>query len=175
MGVRKLGCLIGAQIKEKIMTTTKNLPALFPHFDIREFEPFDILFKEVVETLFPEHKQLSEVHFGRFPKLNIMEYSDRLEIIAEIAGLTKDDIYIKIEDGILTIDGQYRSTRDEENTEEPRFVVRELRRSYFKRDIILGDTLDEESISATFDNGVLKIVINKKEVEKSKARKIEIK
>jgi len=159
------------------MTTTKNLPSIFPRFDIREFEPFDLLFKEAIESLFPEHEKFSRVAWGRFPKLNILEYSDRLEIEAELAGLTKDDIDIKIEDGILTLSGLHQSGNHKEGKkeEEPRYIVRELRRSFFKRDIVLGDTLDEESVNATFNNGVLTITIDKKEVDKPKARKIEIK
>lgn len=154
-----------------MVSTTNKLPALFSHFDVREFTPFDTIFADALKDLFPEWKKRFP-QGSAYPKVNVVDYSDRVEIEAELAGLTKDDVDVKIEDGVLCISGQ--SSREGEQDKEGRYLVRELKRSFFQRSFLLGDEFDQERVKASFDNGILTIVISKIEPEKPKARSIQI-
>lgn len=120
-----------------------------------------------------------------YPKLDIIQKSDKLLINAEIPGLTKDDIEVKLEDepeleGVtindsvkLTICGSKRQTKIEENDS---VLLKELKHSAFSRSIFINKKLvDVNSYEATFNNGILEIVFKlNKSVEKSNKDKIKV-
>lgn len=103
-----------------------------------------------------------------YPKIDIIDYNDKVEIIAEIVGLSKEDVKIKLEDDILTICGNKRT--EENKQEEGKYIYREIKRTAFERDIQLNSNLDKEKMKAKFENGVLNITIPKKvsDVDKNK-------
>lgn len=148
----------------------KIVPALFSLRD--EFlQPFDQVFDQMMTTQFPTFFEQAGIdfHAGSYPKCNIVDKDDEIEITAEIPGLNKDDVNIKVADGILTISGK----RVTENNGTPEtFIRRELKHSSFKRSFTLSDTLDTTRISAKFENGILNLIIPKK--EEAKPRTIEV-
>ena len=75
----------------------------------------------------------------------------------------------------LDVDGQYLTIRAERvapSAEGRAWLARENRNGSFVRRLTLGDTVDRENISASYDAGVLSVTIPV--AEKAKARKIEI-
>jgi HSP20 family protein len=75
----------------------------------------------------------------------------------------------------LDVDGQYLTIRAERvapSAEGRAWLARENRSGSFVRRLTLGDTVDRENISASYDAGVLSVTIPV--AEKAKARKIEI-
>jgi len=59
----------------------------------------------------------------------------------------------------MTISGNGKGSYDS----NVRYIRRELKHSSFKRSFELGDTLDTTKITAKFENGILKIIIPKKD------------
>ena len=88
-------------------------------------------------------------------------------------GLTKDEVNIKVENGVMTISGN--NTYKSSGSSEVKYIRRELKHSSFKRSFELGDTLDPTKISAEFENGILTITIQKREEAKPHSIDIEIK
>jgi len=122
---------------------------------------FDKLFDDAFRGNFPDvYKSFGIDPFSKtsYPKVNVVSFGDKIEIEAEIAGYTRDDISVQIEDNILSIVG--KTTATDANKV---YILRELKRSSFSRSFKLSDELDAEKIDATFKDGLLKLVIPRKE------------
>lgn len=106
------------------------------------------------------------------PSVNITENETQHNIILAAPGLDKSDFVIKVEKDQLLV-----STNKElvANKKDSAFLRREFSYSSFKRSFHLPETIDRENISATYIDGILKITIAKKNVQKGyKDRKIDI-
>ena len=139
---------------------------------------FDKIFDDAFRGFYPElHKTYGIEPFAKssYPKVNVISFDDSIEIEAEIAGYTKDDISVQVEDDILSIVG--KASQLAEQTDKSVYLLRELKRSSFSRSFKLSDQLDAEQIDATFKDGLLKLVIPRKKltVSEGKVNRIQIK
>jgi len=103
------------------------------------------------------------------PSVDLTEKDGKYSLVAEIPGLKKEDISISFENGLLTIKGQKETDHEEKNEE---YYLRETRSGSFSRSFELPREVDTEGIEATYENGVLKVVLP--HAEDSKSKKIEI-
>jgi len=128
----------------------------------REFlTPFDELFNELFNSSFPAlHSELGNDFFaqGSYPKCNVVNFDDRIEIEAAIPGLSREDIEVEVAEGVLTIRAESNQRND---IEDSQYVKREVKRSAFARSFKLGENLDEASITGIHDHGILTLVIPK--------------
>lgn len=104
------------------------------------------------------------------PAVDIFEDSDRYVLRADVPGVDASAIEVTMNDGALTLSGERKEQRKEEN-ERYRRIERSTGR--FLRRFTLPDTADAEGISASSANGVLEVVIPK--VAKVQARRIDVK
>ena len=134
--------------------------------------PFDTIFNQMQEQMFPNMKQDLGIDFvkGAYPKVNVYDYDDKIGIIAEVPGLSKKQIDITIEEGLLTIAGDKHGFDDR----NARVIRRELKHSSFRRSFELSDDLDHDSVSASFDDGLLSISIDKKTPAEPKTTRVKI-
>tara|TARA_Y100000385_G_scaffold191361_1_gene197880 strand:+ start:1111 stop:1584 length:474 start_codon:yes stop_codon:yes gene_type:complete len=144
--------------------TKRKRPTQMAFIDMRDefLKPFDQVFDQMLTQQFPNFAEQTGIDFlkGAYPKCNIIDTAEDVQVIAEIPGLTKDEVNIKVESGVMTISGkQAFASKDM----EVKYIRRELKHSSFKRSFELGDTLDPSKISANFENGILNITIPKKE------------
>ena len=102
-------------------------------------------------------------------KCDIYEKDNKYYIEMEVPGFKKEDIDISLKDGNLTVKAEKKMS-NEEKDDDKKYLRKE--RSYMRteRSFNLGN-IDEENIDASFENGVLNIVIPKAEENK---RTIEI-
>jgi HSP20 family protein len=106
---------------------------------------------------------------GAFPALNVGTTPDAVEIYAFAPGLDPAKVEVSVDKGLLTVAGE----RAEENTGETDTVyARERFAGSFKRVVSLPDDADTGRVEASYRNGVLKIVIPKREA--SKPKRIEV-
>lgn len=101
---------------------------------------------------------------GAYPRVDVTAFDDRIEILAEVPGLKKEEVDVQVCEGLMTIRGNKR--HDTEEKKGGKVVYKELKRSSFQRSFVLDDTLDTNSIDAKFDDGLLTIVIKKLEPSK---------
>lgn len=106
------------------------------------------------------------------PVVNTREGEYAYHIELDLPGIKKEDIDITTEDNVLTISGE-RKVKDEVNEED--YYKVESRYGKFSRSFTLPEDIDVENIHAESANGVLEVIIPKKEDEAKKPRKIEIK
>lgn len=108
------------------------------------------------------------------PSVNIKESDDKFEVELAAPGMDKNDFKVTLNDSLLTISS---SKNDEKETVEDNFTRREFSYQSFQRSFKLpNNVVDEENIKANYDNGLLHLVIPKKEEAKENkaSRVIEI-
>ena len=105
-------------------------------------------------------------------KCDIYEKDGNYHIEMDVPGFDKKDISIEANDGYLTITAE-KNNEDEEKNENKNYIRRERVYGKVERSFYLGD-LDQDKIDAEFKNGILNIVVPKKE-ETSNKKRIEIK
>jgi len=86
----------------------------------------------------------------------------------DLPGVSLDSVDLDVERNVLTVKAQ----RPEPAGKDIELIASERPRGTFSRQLILGDTLDAENVTATYDGGVLTLRIPV--AEKAKPRKIEI-
>ena len=142
------------------------------HFNRDEFlTPFDTFYDKIIQSQFPNFNKEFGISFknGSFPKVDVVDYDDCVVIVAELPSMRKELLNIDVEDGVLTISGDKHQLEDE----DARYIMRELKHSSFRRSFELGENLSSD-VSATFESGVLRIEIPKKEKVESTKRNINI-
>ena len=109
---------------------------------------------------------------GFSPRVDIEEDDKGLYINVELPGMEKSQIKLSVsDDNVLTITGE----KNKEEDDGSRSRIRTERRfGKFKRAFALPENIDRESIKAEFNNGILDVILDKKEPEKLKEYKVEI-
>jgi HSP20 family protein len=144
----------------------KNLVTYDPFRELRSLQrDVDRLFRGTFE------RGGSEMISGQWnPSVDISENKDSIVLEAELPGMSPDDVNISIENNVLTIQGERRfeKKQDEDN-------FHRVERSYgsFTRSFTLPPTVSSENVDAAFENGMLRLTLAKR--EEAKPRKIEIK
>lgn len=105
--------------------------------------------------------------------LNVSETDGAYRVTAEIPGVRPEDIDIRLDDDILTIQGEKRFEREEGGDKEDFHLVE---RSYgtFRRSIRLPRSVDADKVHATCENGVLHVTLPKSP-EEQRSRRVEVK
>ena len=105
------------------------------------------------------------------PSVDIFETENELLLKADLPGVEMKDIDIQLENGTLALRGERKF---ENETKEGGY--HRVERSYgsFARYFSLPDTLNPEAVKAEYKNGVLTVILPKKEVAKPRQIKIEV-
>lgn len=107
----------------------------------------------------------------QFPPVNIVEKADAYQLELAAPGLTKTDFNVKLDDSLLTISFEQKNSK-EENTDK--MIRSEFSVRSFKRRFTLDEQIDAENIAARYENGILQLVLPKKEIAKAVAKNIDI-
>jgi HSP20 family protein len=113
----------------------------------------------------------TEEAFGSWaPPVDIFEKNDHLVIRAEIPGVKKEDMDVRIENGVLTLHGERKN-----ETEVKEANAYRMERIYgtFTRSFTLPTTVDATKVAATYKDGVLEVTVPK--AETAKPKKVDIK
>lgn len=108
------------------------------------------------------------------PLLDVIDKENEVKLIADLPGLTEQDIDVEVTDSTLTISGE-KKEESEEGDEDGERYVSERRFGSFVRRISLPDGIDYDQIDASFKNGVLTVRLPKKPEAQHPARRIEVK
>lgn len=92
-------------------------------------------------------------------RTDIRDAGDRYILEAELPGFRKEDIQLDVKDGILTISAQHGENKDEED-DKGSYIRRERRYGSFTRSFDVSG-IDEERITAAYNNGVLELNLPK--------------
>lgn len=92
-------------------------------------------------------------------RTDIRDAGDRFVLEAELPGFNKEDIKLDVKDGILTISAQHDENKDEKD-DKGSYIRRERRYGSFTRSFDVTG-VDEEHITASYNNGVLELNLPK--------------
>jgi HSP20 family protein len=114
--------------------------------------------------------------FGRVlsvPAVNITETANDYYVSLAVPGLKKDDFKIDVEGNTLTISSEKEERKEEK---EKKFTRKEYNYSSFCRSFTLPDEINKEKIEAKYEDGVLKLVLpRKEEAKKTVSKQIAVK
>jgi len=102
------------------------------------------------------------------PAVNIKENEKNYEVEVAAPGYQKGDFEIALEQGLLTISAE---KKQEMEKKEDNYTRREFGYTSFSRSFNLPTNTSEEDVKASYENGVLRLTISKKEIPASKPRK----
>jgi HSP20 family protein len=105
---------------------------------------------------------------GYMPATNVVENEKEFEIEIAAPGMEKEDIRINIENNVLTISSEKEVKKEEK---EKNYTRREFSYGSFCRSFTLPKTVDVDHINASYEKGILKVALPKKEEEKTKLTK----
>lgn len=130
-----------------------QFPSLFDDFLMRDF--FNLPGRRITAS-------------HTIPAVNITESDAVFDLAVAAPGMDKKDFKIELEKDMLIISAQ-QEVKEEEKSEDQRYTRQEFSYHSFKRAFHLPEKLvNHEAISATYKDGILHIVIPKKELEKTK-------
>ena len=104
-------------------------------------------------------------------RFEVAESDQAMEVTAELPGLDVDEIDITLSEGVLTVKGEKRDTREQKGKD---YYVSERRYGSFSRAFRVPDSVDEGKISASFDQGILSITLPKQARAKRRPKSIQI-
>ncbi|WP_282049636.1 Hsp20/alpha crystallin family protein [Maribacter aquivivus] len=130
----------------------------------------DVLFPALMNEIFrPDWFGGTENSRSSLPAVNIKENKKDFELELFVPGRVKDDFKIEIDDTVLSISAEIK----EESTEvKENFTRKEFSISSFKRAFTLPETVATDKIEATYEGGILKFNIPKKEEALPKPKRL---
>lgn len=137
---------------------------------LRSLEPFREL-RELENRLHQLSPKGEESNVAAFtPTVNTREGDYAYHIEVDLPGVKKDDIHVEVKENRLTISGE-RKVKEEVKEEDYHRV--ESSYGKFERSFTLPDNVDAENVDASTSDGVLEVVLPKK--ERGTSKKIEVK
>jgi len=106
------------------------------------------------------------------PSISFIDKEDKYELTVEVPGIDQKNVTVELSDGSIIIKGEKKKEEKKETDEE---YLCERYFGSFRRELKLPNNSDSEKIDANYKNGVLTIDIPKKEEEKPKTKKIDVK
>ena len=100
------------------------------------------------------------------PAVNVVENRNEYKVSLAAPGMKKADFQIDVEGNMLTISSEKEETKEEK---EKRFTRKEYNYSSFSRSFTLPDEVNKDKIDAKYEDGILKLVLPKKEEAKKAA------
>ena len=141
--------------------SNQNFPTLSNWLD-------DIFNRDLIPSVFT-----SNFNTGiTLPKVNIKETANDFAVEMAVPGLKKSDFQIDIDNQVLSISTE---TKEDNEHKEENYTRREFGYSSFKRTFTLPESVNADKINASYNEGILSILLPKKEEAKQKpARSIKI-
>lgn len=132
------------------------------------FEEMDALRREMQE-LMRRSQELFTSSGASFPLVNIYHLPEEVRVVAELPGVSKEELDVSYTNGILKIKGERKAPELAENVVQ---IRSERKMGKFEKSIKIPFEINPENIHAEFQNGLLQISLPKAEV--ARTRKITI-
>ncbi len=105
---------------------------------------------------------------NNMPTVNIIEEKNQYRLEVAAPGLDKEDFKIDLHNDILTLSAEKKQEKEEK---DKKYLRREFNYCSFKRSFTLPDFVDVDKIEAKHKNGILTVILPKKEEAKEKEPK----
>lgn len=135
-----------------------------------------ISLRSAMDRLFNESFVPGAVQNANRAMLPLDVYSNENEVVilAAVPGIQPDDLNISIDKSTVTLSGTIRSAAESEEGKNASWHLSELSYGSFERSLTLPFEFDANRAEATFDNGMLRLVLPKAENEKPRQIKVKV-
>ena len=137
----------------------ENLMDVFDDFDRNLFRGFG----NVDHALYGKHAQ-------NVMKTDVKETDEGYEVDVDLPGFKKNEIHLELNDGYLTISAEKSLEKDDEN-KKGKILRQERYAGVMQRSFYVGGHVTEEDIKASYESGVLHVIIPKKDALKAPEKK----
>ena len=137
----------------------ENLMDIFDDFDRNFFRGFG----NVDRALYGKHAQ-------HMMKTDVKETDEGYEVDVDLPGFKKDDIHLELNNGYLTISTEKSLEKTNEN-KKGKMLRQERYSGVMQRSFYVGEHMTEEDIKASYESGVLHIIVPKKDAPRVPERK----
>lgn len=104
--------------------------------------------------------------------LDVYATDDKVVIIASVPGMDPDDLQLTVQQNTITLSGSLGKAVGTEETKGATWYIHELGSGHYRRSVSLPFAVDADKADATFEHGMLRVVLPK--AEEAKPRKIAI-
>lgn len=131
-------------------------------------------FEDIEELLERMSEQVEEgMTFDRSVPVDVRETEAAFVVTVDLPGYDADEIDLTVTDRQLRIDAERETDVELENDEDVRTVRRERTRTSVSRSVRLPEPVDEESVEASLDGGVLTVTLPREHDEEGRTIEIE--
>ena len=93
------------------------------------------------------------------PRIDVKEKESAFEVKADMPGIKKDDIELTVRNGVLSISATREDEHKHKEEKDGELLRRERSYGHYMRQIPLGTNIDEQRVHASFEDGVLQVVL----------------
>ena len=137
----------------------ENLMDVFDDFDRSFFHDFN----NVNRALYGKNAQ-------RIMKTDVKETENGYEVDVDLPGYKKDEIHLELNNGYLTISAE--KSLEKEKNRKGRMLRQERFAGVMQRSFYVGEHITEEDVKASYESGVLHLIVPKKEARKVPEKKM---
>lgn len=105
------------------------------------------------------------------PQIETFRRGDKMVVRADLPGMTREDVNVDVDDGILSISGE---RRDEHEEDRDGYYRSERSYGQFYRAIPLPDGVDTDRVEASFNNGVLEVTLPAPKEQQSRRKRVQV-
>lgn len=121
---------------------------------------FDEFFGEPFMPSFNRHDPLFGKNARNIMKTDVRELENAYELDIDLPGFKKDEVKIELDGGYLTINAAKALDKDEQGN-KGQYLRRERYTGECSRSFYVGEALEPKDVSATFEDGILKLTFPK--------------
>ncbi len=149
--------------------STRNVPELRTELH----NTVDELFRRAWSEPFGLMEPGMPTGMGMFqPRLELEEDDENLYVTAEIPGMNREDVEVRMQSGQLLLRGE---KKQEEEKKERGVTHSERRYGFFERRIPLPAEIDQDKCQASYRDGLLEVTLPKTEQSRKQSRRIDVK
>ncbi len=144
------------------MKTLVKKDGMFPSLESKSINNFfdDFITKDLFDWTDRNFAALG----SNLPSVNLKETDTEIEVELAAPGMKREDFKVEIDNDILMISSE-KEEKKEEVSKKENYVRREFNYQSFSRTFSLPETIDENKIEANYKDGILHVIVGKKEGE----------
>lgn len=144
------------------------LPTVFGENLMDVFDDFD---RDFFRGMGNVDRALYGKHAQNMMKTDVKETDKSYEVDVDLPGFKKDEIHLELNKGYLTISAEKSLEKDDEN-QKGKMLRQERYAGVMQRSFYVGEHITEEDVRASYESGVLHLIIPKEEALKAPEKKV---
>lgn len=110
----------------------------------------------------PVYYRTNHISSAPAMKADVQELDHAYQIDLELPGFKKEDLHAELKDGYLTIKATHEDKKEEKDS-DGKYIRQERYTGHYQRSFYVGEDVTQEDVHASFENGILKLTVPKKE------------